>query len=331
MNNTVLQVLLLSLILILCLHPVRGTYQRKVVVVTTINVLADIARQIGGKYVEVHSIVSGVENPHTYSIKPSDKLLLEKADIYVEIGEPLEGFRAQLLSGIDLSDKIIITCLQLPNIIVLPNKNPHIWLNPDNALIIAFAIKNALINVDPIHKEHYEERYLEFKERISSLKRYIESRTSEIKESNVILVLPAPEPLISCMNNIKVLDTIVKIPGQQPTPHEVASIEELIKKNNVRILVGNALLKVPIAERVAADTGTLLVYFLPLLSVSRGVSDYFSLIRYNVDMIIDAIRYSSKLEEYNGGLSINDLILITIAILEAFVIIYLSVRTYVCS
>ncbi|MDA2912222.1 metal ABC transporter substrate-binding protein, partial [Nitrospiraceae bacterium AH_259_D15_M11_P09] len=41
-------------------------------VVVTIPVLKDLAIQVGGPHVSVHSLLSGLESEHTYSPKPSD-------------------------------------------------------------------------------------------------------------------------------------------------------------------------------------------------------------------------------------------------------------------
>ncbi len=323
---------LLCMILLLLtwnLHMVSDLPDERILVVTTINVLADIARQIGGERVYVRSIVTGMENPHTYSLKPSDKLLLKEADIYVEIGKPLEGFRDELLSGIDLSKKHIITCLKLPDIVILPSGNPHIWLDPRNALIIAKAIRDQLIQLDPEHSDYYELRYQEFERRIFNLRRYIGSRAKGIAGKGIVLAAPAPEPLAVYMN-LTVVDVLIKTPGRQPTPKEVALIEEKIREGKVRALVEVAVLKIPVVRRISEDTGIPTVKFTPLLMPERGICDYFDLLRYDVDVLVDALEYTgqsiSQAEDVN---QLTMLILLAVSICEALGLLYLGVRLLV--
>ena len=48
-------------------------------IVVTIPVLKDLAEQVGGPHVRVTSLLSGYENEHTYSPKPTDLIAVRKA------------------------------------------------------------------------------------------------------------------------------------------------------------------------------------------------------------------------------------------------------------
>jgi len=79
-------------------------------IVVTIPVLKDLTEQVGGAHVHVLSLLSGLENEHTYSPKPSDIIAVRKARLLVEIGVGLEvsdrspgwglGSHAFLLGGV---------------------------------------------------------------------------------------------------------------------------------------------------------------------------------------------------------------------------------------
>ncbi len=55
-------------------------------VVTTIGVLADWVRQVGGDRVEATSLLSGYESPHTYEVKPADLKTIADARILFRVG-----------------------------------------------------------------------------------------------------------------------------------------------------------------------------------------------------------------------------------------------------
>ena len=59
-------------------------------VVTTMGVLADWARQVGGDRVEVTSLLTGNKSPHTYEIKPADVKTVADAGILFRVGLVLE-------------------------------------------------------------------------------------------------------------------------------------------------------------------------------------------------------------------------------------------------
>src|SRR5713101_6229421 len=64
--------------------------QGKLNVMTTIEDLASIAREVGGDRVNVESISRGYQDPHFVEAKPSFILKLQRADLLVAVGRELE-------------------------------------------------------------------------------------------------------------------------------------------------------------------------------------------------------------------------------------------------
>src|SRR5215831_11133040 len=58
----------------------------KLRVVTTLTDLADLTRNVGGDFVEVRSLATGVEDTHGVPMKPSFVPLLNRADLLVLVG-----------------------------------------------------------------------------------------------------------------------------------------------------------------------------------------------------------------------------------------------------
>ena len=65
---------------------------RKVDVVTTLNVLASITREIGGDRVAVTALARPTQDPHTLVAKPTFKAAARKADLFVELGLGLDAW-----------------------------------------------------------------------------------------------------------------------------------------------------------------------------------------------------------------------------------------------
>src|SRR5438067_13820132 len=68
-------------------------------IVTTAPDYADIAKQIGGDRVTVHSVMKGPENVHNVMAKPTEMVFLNKADLFVHSGLDTEPWRDNLLRG----------------------------------------------------------------------------------------------------------------------------------------------------------------------------------------------------------------------------------------
>src|SRR2546423_15040086 len=71
----------------------------KLKIVTTTTDYADIARQIGGDRVEVHSVMKGPENVHNVLAKPTEMVYLNQADLFVHSGLGTEPGRGKHVGG----------------------------------------------------------------------------------------------------------------------------------------------------------------------------------------------------------------------------------------
>src|SRR5215218_6722171 len=71
----------------------------KLKIVTTTTDYADLARQIGGDFVDVHSVMKGPENVHNVMAKPTEMLQLNKADLFVHSGLDTEPWRDNFMKG----------------------------------------------------------------------------------------------------------------------------------------------------------------------------------------------------------------------------------------
>lgn len=65
---------------------------KKVSLTTTLPPLASIANYIGGDKVEVKSIVEPGFSPHTFDLKPSDMVAMNKSDILISTGLDIDNF-----------------------------------------------------------------------------------------------------------------------------------------------------------------------------------------------------------------------------------------------
>ena len=76
-----------------------GSAQADLRIVTTTTDFADLARQIGGEHVEVHSVMKGPENVHNVMARPTEMLALHKADLFAHAGLDAEPWRDNLVKG----------------------------------------------------------------------------------------------------------------------------------------------------------------------------------------------------------------------------------------
>jgi zinc transport system substrate-binding protein len=113
-------------------------------------------------------LIGGAASPHSYSLKPSDALKIERAGLIVEIGPDLETYLAAPLATLGSHARILVL-ESAPGVRLLSARrgglwsdetgsgppDPHSWLDPQNAIAMTKAIAAALVALDPAHAAAY--------------------------------------------------------------------------------------------------------------------------------------------------------------------------------
>jgi len=274
-----------------------GGDEGKLRVVTTITILEDIVKEVGGDRVEVTSIVKGLENPHTYAPSPSDVLALSRADMLVKMGVTgLEPWVNSLLVSAENEGLLVVNAtkgIRMRYDDTIGCENPHVWMDPENMKRMVETIKGGLIAADPANRAYYEvnaERYLE---ELDELEAEIVSKTAAYRGTKVVEVHPAFMYLLDRIGFERV-GTIERREGGGVSAQHVALIEDTIKKEDVKLIIDMPQLSSPIVDQIAADTGVAVVELTPLLG-PFGTDSYIEMIRYDIDMIV------GTLEENDGS------------------------------
>ncbi|WMP18696.1 zinc ABC transporter substrate-binding protein [Thiothrix lacustris] len=161
---------ILTIFLLLCLGVLTACQQdaaTKPLVVSTIKPVQALVYAIaGGKDspLEVTQLLPDGASPHHYALKPSDMRMLENAKVVFRIGSGLETFLDKPLANLSAQQRVI-TLAEATGIQHLHaraehkhddhSEDLHLWLNPDNAIVMSRAIAAALGEADPAHKADY--------------------------------------------------------------------------------------------------------------------------------------------------------------------------------
>src|SRR5262245_37347658 len=115
-------------------------------IVAAENFYGDIAQQLGGDYVTVHSILQNpAQDPHTFSANPSIAKLLADADIVVLNGLGYDDWMWRLLSTQGKENRRVLSIDGLISS-TKPGNDPHIWYMPTTMGIYASALAYVLIH-----------------------------------------------------------------------------------------------------------------------------------------------------------------------------------------
>ncbi len=238
---------------LLILFPLTASANLKVV--TTTTDLAAITREVGGSFVDVQSLARGDQDPHYLEPKPSYAVILNRADLLIDVGLELEiGWVPVLLTQsrnpkIQLGQPGHLSAAEGLNILeiptgpvnrsqgdVHPDGNPHYWLNPRNGLIIAQKISERLETLDPSNAASYQKNLRDFQKRLSDKIIVWEKTLAGVRGQSIITYHRSLSYLADWVG-LNVIDFIEPKPGIPPSPAHILSLMELIKNKKIPLVI----------------------------------------------------------------------------------------------
>ncbi|MCL2849265.1 MAG: zinc ABC transporter substrate-binding protein, partial [Micrococcales bacterium] len=95
-------------------------------IVTSTNVWADVAAQVGGDLVEVTSIIGSSGDPHSFDASARVQLTLSKADLVIVNGGGYDDFATTLLDGLTTPPPAV-TAVTVFTELHGADDNEHVW------------------------------------------------------------------------------------------------------------------------------------------------------------------------------------------------------------
>jgi zinc transport system substrate-binding protein len=140
-------------------------------VITSIAPLHAMTSVIMRDIAQVDLLIDNNSSPHGFRLQPSAVMRVQKADLVIWIGPDLESKMVKSIRQFAPENRLL-TALDLSLPSKLPNRqpgllqehghehskgavDPHIWLDPDNAIAISTAIAERLSKIDPEHSAAY--------------------------------------------------------------------------------------------------------------------------------------------------------------------------------
>ncbi|WP_346838335.1 zinc ABC transporter substrate-binding protein [Microbulbifer sp. SAOS-129_SWC] len=163
--------LLFPLILVVCLGGCGQSApapQRELLV--SVRPLALIAREIVADDMPVQVLVNNGD-PHHYAPTVSDRAALERAQLVVWLGPQMEAVLAQQMERVPAQRQLQLIQAGGYEYGGASPHDPHIWLRPRNAAVIAAHIAERLAQQEPARADVYRQRARDFSRRMANLQK----------------------------------------------------------------------------------------------------------------------------------------------------------------
>ncbi|WP_436970054.1 metal ABC transporter solute-binding protein, Zn/Mn family [Lactobacillus helveticus] len=148
------------------------TKSDKVSIVTTINVYADIAKNVAGKYGSVQAIIkNSATDPHDFEPTTADAKKLTNANIIVANGLGYDSWMNKLASSV--SKKPVLVGEDLMGLKKVDN--PHIWYDLDMPTKYVNYLVKRLSKLDKKHAAYFKENGDKYLAKIAKVKQIAKS------------------------------------------------------------------------------------------------------------------------------------------------------------
>lgn len=276
---------------------------RRLKVVTTFTVLADMARQVAGDTADVVSITKPGAEIHGYQPTPRDIAKAQGADLILRNGFNLERWFEQFLQNLGdvpsatLSDGIAPIEIAGGNYQGKPN--PHAWMGVDNAMIYVDNIEKALAKRDPANAATYAANAAAYKDRLHAALDPLRAEIAAVPEAQRWLV--SCEGAFSYLARDLGLRELYLWPinaDQMGTPKQVRKVIDGVRADRIPVVFCESTVNQAPAQQVARETGASYggVLYVDSLSPPGGpVPSYLELLRVTTQTVADGLRGAKPL------------------------------------
>lgn len=255
-------------------------------VVTTIYPVTYFAERIGEDRVEVRRLVPPGVEAHDFEPTSNDIIDLRNADVFVYTDPSFEVWVEDALENAASDELIVVKSANIPA--GEDVGDPHVWLNPVEAVEQVRAIQSALSSADPAGTEWYRANA----DALAAELRQLDDEYSQALAScalDTMIVSHEAYGHMAEQYGLKQAGLAGLSPEFETTPGRIADIIEQIELLGVGHILQEPIVSDALAETVADETGAEILPLHPLESLTPAEAevgdDYFSVMRRNLDSL----------------------------------------------
>lgn len=181
----------ITTLLIACNGKENKTSNGRIRTVSSITIINDIVKNIGGDKVEAVSICGVGLDPHTYKPKPNDPRLISESDLVFINGFALEHWIEEMVRNAGGNKKVVTVTEGLTPMTDekgYGDPDPHAWFNVQNVKTYAANIEKALSEHDKANAQYYKQNLDTYLKTLDSLDSWIKKEIAMIPPEKRVLI-----------------------------------------------------------------------------------------------------------------------------------------------
>jgi zinc transport system substrate-binding protein len=253
-------------------------------IVASILPLQGLAAMVADGVAEPVLLMPGNASPHTYSLRPSQARALAGADLVLWIGPGLETFLAGPLDSLAGGARRL-TVADLPGLRRLPARrggiwededdehrhapaggekatpqpagphlDPHLWLDPGNAMVVLGAVAAALAEIDPDNADAYRDNARLGRQRLAALDAALAARLQPLTNRPFVVFHDAYQYL-ERRYGLSAVGALTVSPEIRPGARRLAALREEIERRGAVCIFAEPQFPPRAIEQIAGGTG----------------------------------------------------------------------------
>lgn len=250
-----------------------GSNNENKIITVSISPLKYFVEAVGGNDFTVNVMVPPGASPHTYEPMPGQVIALSKSVAYISVG--YLGFELTWLDRFfEVNSKMKKLSLADNQDLIRSEESPegagdhdhegvdpHFWISPSSAKLIAGSVRDLLKELNPEHSEMYETNYKSLITKIEEIDIQAGKMFKDVINRSFMIFHPA---LSYLARDYDLRQIPVEYEGKEPSPSQMKKIIDLGRSENTKVIFVQKEFDRKYADEVALEIGAKVVVIDPM-------------------------------------------------------------------
>lgn len=222
-----------------------------------------LVRRVGAEAVHSEILVQAGQDPHSFEPKPRQITHLAKARLYFTVGLPFEERLREKIKDAGMPVRFVDSAA---GIVKIPcpeygheeqgaqpgqhdgGDDPHVWLSPNNLMVMAKNITRALSEADPANARLYADNLRKLQAELTALNQNIASRLRPFAGAAFYVFHPS---FVYFAHDYGLRQEAVEIEGKSPSPRQLQQLIAKARQDRAKVVFSQPQFDPKSAEAVA--------------------------------------------------------------------------------